>query len=317
MKKLFLISCLCLMVSAAFGQAKKPRLMVVPSDSWCYQNGYMQQYDNQGVIEYIPDYKRALVECSDLIPVISAINGLMADRDFPLDDLQQTMASINRQQTELAAVTNKSGDASVKSNDLMELRQRARCDIILELTWTVNHIGPKQSITYTLRALDAYTNNEVASAGGTGDPSNCVVTATLLTAAVNAHMDLFCTRLQDHFDDLLKNGRAIALNINVFDNDMDIDLETEYDGYELREIIEDWVYENTVSGRYNLIDDNELYMAFDDVRIPVYDDRDRPIAANNFARDLARFLKGEPYNIELIKVMNQGLGQATVIIGNK
>lgn len=317
MKKLFLISCLCLMVSAVFGQAKKPRLMVVPSDAWCHQNGYMQQYDNQGVTEYIPDYKRALVECSDLIPVISAINGLMADRGFPLDDLQQTMASINRQQAELAAVTNKGGDASVKTNDLMELRQRARCDIILELSWTVNQVGPKRSITYTLRGLDAYTNNEVASAGGTGDPSSTVVTATLLTAAVNDHMNLFCERLQNHFDDLLTNGRAIALNINVFDNDMDIDLETEYDGYELRELIEDWVYENTVQGRYNLVDDNEYYMQFDDVRIPVYDDRGRPIAANNFARDLSRYLKGEPCSIELIKVMNQGLGQATVIIGNK
>ena len=86
---------------------------------------------------------------------------------------------------------------------------------------------------------------------------------------------------------------------------------------ELREIIEDWMYEHTKSGRYNLVDDSELYMQFDDVRIELYDERGRPIAANNFARDLVRFLKAEPYNIELIKVMNQGLGQATIIIGDK
>jgi hypothetical protein len=85
----------------------------------------------------------------------------------------------------------------------------------------------------------------------------------------------------------------------------------------MREIIEDWMYEHTKSGRYNLVDHSESYMQFDDVRIELYDERGRPIAANNFARDLVRFLKAEPYNIELIKVMNQGLGQATIIIGDK
>lgn len=319
MKRITLLLCLCLMATVTFGQAKKPRIMVVPSDSWCHQNGFMQTFDNQGVTEYIPDYRKALVENSELLPVISEINGLMADRGFPLDDLQQTMASINRQQAEIAAVTNKAGDASVRTNDLMELRQRARCDIMLELTWTVNRLGPKRSITYTLRGLDAYTNNEVASVSGTGEPMSDlnVPTPQMLKAAVNDNMNLFCERLENHFNDMFENGRAIAININVFDNDMDIDLETEYDGCELREIIEDWMYEHTKSGRYNLVDDSELYMQFDDVRIELYDERGRPIAANNFARDLVRFLKGEPYNIELIKVMNQGLGQATIIIGNK
>ena len=319
MKRITLLLCLCLMATVTFGQAKKPRIMVVPSDSWCHQNGFMQTFDNQGVTEYIPDYRKALVESSELLPVISEINGLMADRGFPLDDLQQTMASINRQQAELAAVTNKAGDASVRTNDLMELRQRARCDIMLELTWTVNRLGPKRSITYTLRGLDAYTNNEVASVSGTGEPMSDlnVPTPQMLKAAVNDNMNLFCERLENHFNDMFENGRAIAININVFDNDMDIDLETEYDGYELREIIEDWMYEHTKSGRYNLVDDSELYMQFNDVRIELYDERGRPIAANNFARDLVRFLKAEPYNIELIKVMNQGLGQATIIIGNK
>lgn len=319
MKRITLLLCLCLMATVAFGQAKKPRIMVVPSDSWCHQNGFMQTFDNQGVTEYIPDYRKAIVESSELLPVISEINGLMADRGFPLDDLQQTMASINRQQAELAAVTNKAGDASVRTNDLMELRQRARCDIMLELTWTVNRLGPKRSITYTLRGLDAYTNNEVASVNGTGEPMSDlnVPTPQMLKAAVNDNMNLFCERLENHFNDMFENGRAIAINVNVFDNDMDIDLETEYDGYELREIIEDWMYEHTKSGRYNLVDDSELYMQFDDVRIELYDERGRPIAANNFARDLVRFLKAEPYNIELIKVMNQGLGQATIIIGDK
>ena len=316
MKRFLLLMSLCLISATSFGQARKPRLMVVPSDNWCYQQGYITEYNNQGVTEYIPDYRAALVKNPDLLPVISAINGLMADRGFPLENLESAMRSINRQSTELSAVTARDG-SSVQSNELMELRRQAKADIILQLSWTVNEVGPRRSVTYTLQGLDSYTNNEVASAGGTGEPSFTVETAVLLREAANAHMDEFCNRLQNHFDDLFENGRAVAIHINVFENALGIDLETEFDGKELREVIEDWMYDNTVSGRYNLVDDNELYMQFDDVRIPVYDERGRSLAANNFARELVKFLRNAPYNISDIKLMNQGLGQATLLIGNK
>ena len=318
MKKIFFAAAASLLiVSTSFGQAKKPTLMVVPSDNWCYQNGFATEFDNQGVTEYISDYKAAMVKNTDLKPVISKINGLMADRGFPCVDLEAALGSVNRQSAELNAVTNKSGDAAVKTNDIMLLRQQARADIILELTWNVNQTGPRRSITYTLRGLDAYSNKEITSAGGTGAPSFAVELPVLLEEAVNSHIDELCTRLQVHFDDMFENGRTVALDINVFENDEDIDLETEYGDRELREIIEDWMYENTVSHRYLLADDSELYMHFVDVRIPLYDERGRAMATNNFARELVRYLRGAPFNIDKIKLMNQGLGKVTLLIGDK
>ena len=56
MKKIFLSLLLLLAASSAFSQAKKPTLMVVPSDVWCNQNGYVQTIDNQGLMEKVPDY---------------------------------------------------------------------------------------------------------------------------------------------------------------------------------------------------------------------------------------------------------------------
>ena len=38
-----------------WGQAKKPTLMVVPSDAWCKQKGYVQTFDNQGTSETVSD----------------------------------------------------------------------------------------------------------------------------------------------------------------------------------------------------------------------------------------------------------------------
>ena len=37
----------------AFSQAKKPTLMVVPSDLYCNQHGYMLSFNNQGTTEMV------------------------------------------------------------------------------------------------------------------------------------------------------------------------------------------------------------------------------------------------------------------------
>ena len=240
MKKLILalgLSCLAL---AAFSQAKKPSIMVVPSDLWCNQNGYLTTYDNQGVATNVPDYRKALVDNPQLLPVISQLNGLMADRGFPLKNLESVLKSIDNQSAEMAAITASDG-SGVQTNPLTELRNRARADIIMQLTWTVNKMGPKQSVTYTLQGLDSYTDKEIATSTGTGAPSFTAELPVLLSEAVNSHMDEFCDRLQNHFNDLLENGREISVDVRVFQNDEGINLETEYGGEEQKEYIGNWI----------------------------------------------------------------------------
>lgn len=316
MKKITLAILFAVMSVAAMAQAKKPTIMVMPSDLWCNKNGFMEIYNNQGVDEPIPNYRMALINSDELIPVISQINGLMADRGFPLKNLESEIKAINQNSAEMAAVTSKDG-GGIQTNPLMQLRQRANADIIIQITWTINTVGPKRSITYTMQGLDSYTSKEIATSTGTGAPSFTAETAVLLSEAVSQHIDEFCDRLQAYFDDLFENGREVAMSINVFENDDDIDLETEFNGSELREIIENWISDNTVSHRYHLADDSEYHMTFDEVRIPLYDEAGKPIAANNFARQLVKYLKGAPCSISKVKAINQGQGKATLIIGNK
>lgn len=91
LRKIFTIMMAVLLSSTVlFGQAKKPTIMIVPSDNWCLTNGYIQVFDNEGKVTKVPDYKKALQENSDLLLVISKINELMADRGFPLKNLEST-----------------------------------------------------------------------------------------------------------------------------------------------------------------------------------------------------------------------------------
>ncbi len=318
MKRLFVLAMVCLMALPAFSQAKKPSIMFVPSNAWCKEKGYGSTVDVNGVEQFVPNYTAAL-EDTELLPVLAELNGLMADQGFPALNMQATMNMINRRRAEEAALQTKAGNQAM-TNDLRELRNQAKADIMIYVTWSINRIGPNRSATYTLDGQDPYTGMSVTTVTGTGTPTNSVATPVLLKEAVNANMPLFCDRLQAHFDDMFENGRSVSLQIRVVDNNpMGIDLESEMgDEYkELREIIEDWVYENTQSHRYNLSDDSEVHMNFVEVRIPIYDDRGRAQDARAWARGLIRHLRSEPYSIEAVKLDSPGLGEAVLYLGEK
>ena len=71
--KLMLVAMMLVASLGVFAQAKKPTLMVMPSDAWCNEHGYMQTYDNQGSIEKVPDYKAAVSTDKQLNAVISRL----------------------------------------------------------------------------------------------------------------------------------------------------------------------------------------------------------------------------------------------------
>ena len=315
MKRLFSIALLALCSLAAMGQAKKPTLMVVPSDAWCKEHGYEQTFDNQGVSEQIPDYKAAVSADKQLNAVMSKINILMADRGFPLKDLQQTIKSISNLSAEDRLVRSKASGATIAESPLDRLRRTAKADIILEIDWTVNTVGPKSSITYNLRALDAYSNKQVAGAEGTGKGSFSAEIPILLEEAVQDHMDSFVERLQQHFDDLLANGREVGLDMRVFEGS-EVDFEKEYDGYELNEVIDNWLADNCVNHRFSKSDATESMILYEQVRIPLYKANGTAQDTYGFARELARFLGAAPYNIP-VKTINRGLGRCLLIFGEK
>ena len=316
MKKIFIACSLILMgFTLTFGQAKKPTLMVVPSDVWCSKNGYMMEFDNQGTKVKIPDYKKAMQEDADLLLVIASINDMMSERGFPLKNMESAIKTLEANAAEDNMRSSKETGGSVAENPIDALKKVAKADIIIQMTWTVTKTGPKKSITFILQGLDAYTDKQIAGANGTGAPSFTAETPVLLKEAVTAHIDNFTASLQGHFDDMFANGREIIVRVQTWD-DWDGDLESEYDGEELTDIIDDWMADNTVKGRYSLSDATETMLLFEQVRIDLYNAKGRAQDARRFVKGLSKFLKAEPYLIPN-KLVMKGLGRATIILGGK
>ena len=294
--------------------------MVVPSDVWCNTNGYMMTFDDQGSEVKIPDYKKAFQSSPELLLVISQINGMMAERGFPLKNMESAIKTLSSNSAEDAMMTSKESGMGASESPIDMLKKVAKADIIIQLTWTLNTTGPKKSITFNLQGLDSYTDKQVATAAGTGAPSFSAEVPVLLEEAVLSHMDNFTNSLQDHFDDMFTNGREVILRIKKWD-DWENDLETEYgeDDEELSTIIEDWMADNTVNNRFSTTDATENMMLFEQVRIPMFYEKkgkQRAMDTRRFAKQLSKFLKNEPYNIPN-KVTMKGLGRATIYLGGK
>lgn len=307
------VMCVALSCSSFAQQAKKPSIMVVPTDVWCQERGFWDVYENHGDFEGHPNYQSAVQNSRELMLVISEINTLFKERSYGVKDLSASIKAIAQRNARNTLTLSKSGNGlSVSSLD--ELNRQVKADIIVEIDWNVNIVGPKQSITYNIRALDSYTHTQIAGAQGTGRPQYTNELPLLLREAVVANMDNFLNQLQAHFDDCVENGREIVVEVGVFDNGSGSDLETEYDGYELREIIERWLDEHTVNGQYTTVESTENVMLFEGVRIPLLKNN-KPLDASGFINELRRFLKNT-YGIES-KNNAPSLGYAQMIIGEK
>jgi Family of unknown function (DUF6175) len=314
MTKLHCLAIILMMPFLSIGQAKKPTLMVVPSDLWCKEYGYLTEFNNQGTKVLIPDYKKALQEDANLILVISKINELMADRGFPLKNLESILKSLENQSAEDALLMNSEG-AEINENPIDKLKKVAKADIIIQMTYTIQSVGPKNTVTFNLQGIDSYTNKQIAGSSGTGAPSFTAEIPVLLAEAVVANIDLYNVQLQNHFDDMFENGREVILRVLTWNN-WEHNLESEdFGGDMLSNIIENWVHENTVKNRFSTLDATENMVVFEQVRIPLFNEKGQATDTRRWAFNLKKYLM-DKFQIES-KLMMKGLGQAQLILGDK
>ena len=310
-----------MLTASVFGQAKKPTIMVVPSERYCIANGYSMTFDNQGTQTVLPDYKKALQNDSDLRLAISKMSGIMSDREFPLKDLEQELRNIANESAESSLIMGSAGGSIVES-PIDVLKRTAKADIIMDLDFSVERQGPKKHIKFILNGLDAYTSKNIASSSGAGEPSSAASVDLLVEEAVLSHMDEFCGRLQAHFDDMFNNGREVKIMVKLFDGaDVNLNDEYDYNGTtdELNIFIEDWMADNTVNGRFSISDATENFQRYEQVRIPMFYERNgrqRAMDTRTFVNNLKKFLSEAPFNLES-KVYMRGLGEAWLIIGEK
>ncbi|MBO4666389.1 MAG: hypothetical protein J5612_05900 [Paludibacteraceae bacterium] len=309
MKRLFIAFALVsFAVTALFAQAVQPSLMVFPSNAWCHQNGFEKTVVKANGKEVrVQEYDKALIDNKDLGPAIRMIGKLMADRGFQLIDLEQNLKS-----QDLEAALDNASDEDIEMTAYDQLIATAGPDIAMHINYYTEQMGPRVTIYYDLTGFDAYTSKQIASTGLIKyGPTMSAPLQDLLQEAVIGSIDAFNAQLMQHFMDMQEKGREISIRINTISGWED-GLETEIDGTELTEIIEDWVNANCVAGRNHQKSASESSMVYDSARIPLFNEKGKAVQAKQWLNGLRKKLKdlGVP-----CKVKTRGLGQAQLVIG--
>ena len=294
-------------------QEKKPTIMILPSDYWCVARYYTTTYQDDGRTVRVSDYRRAFQEDPEIGSVIAAIGEKMTDLGYSLKDAEQELKNLEQREIEDDATTSKTG-SSIAESPLDKLKRKTRSDIIIQIGWQITNETGGIVVNSTIEAFDAYTSKRVATATGFSKATQDNIQKAIVKG-ISSQIKAFDKQLTKYFSGLRKTGREIILTVRRWDS-WDKDLESEFTGEDLLDIIQNWLTQNTVGGNFNLSDATENFVLFEQVRIPLTNDKGVAVDARAFATDLRKYLQKSPYNITA-KVLTRGLGEAIVILGEK
>ena len=294
--------------------AKKPTLMILPSDNWCASRYFMTTYDNQGTKVKIPDYQSAFQQDSELPMVIANVGALLTDNGYSVKDAEQELKAVTARMQEDNVTTSSKSGSYIAESPLDVLKRKIKADILLQIWWKVNSEDTGKSVSFIIEAFDTYTSKRIATYSGTSPASDEIV-PKILAATIKENIATFDRQLIDYYSKMEKDGREIVFTVKCWDS-WDKNLEDEFDGKELTDWIDDWMQKNTVNSQYNLSDGTENTAQFEQVMIPLQDDSGKAMDARAFAVQLQKYLKKEPFNITS-KVMIRGLGEAILVLGEK
>lgn len=304
-----------LMMSAITVSAQKqmspPHVMIVPDLIYCKTNGYVQQFDNMGVVETVPDYEKALTEDPSLHAALMQVAQLITDRnsDIVIVDL---IEAINNAKADAAMAAANGGDDS-ESVDEAVIRA-SEADILVKVQFDLLKHGPQYQVSYTITGTDAYTNQAFAPISGMGAPSTSANPVVLLREAVFANMDAFLDKMLSYYAGMATKGRMVAFEIKTTAGSS-VNMNSKVGEYTLREQIEDFLYDNSVEGKgLERVQSGNTFMKYQGVYIPLIATirgRQRKQGAKDVAQRLVNYLAENNVAAEY-KI--RGLGKVNIYI---
>ena len=290
-------------------QTQKPTMLVLPSDQLMQRFGCIRTEVSLGKQLQVRDYNSYLLTDPDAKFIIASIQSAFIEFGYPLNDLEQTLKSINDQEM----VDEVSG---IKKDSKTILLTNARPDIILELDYDMttdrSSRDYSKSLTYTLRAIDAFSNKVVATIQAAGVKNAKGNTATMMGEAIQKNSKDFTKQINNYFDDLIANGRDITMRVMIDANESFTMSDESIYGDTYADFILDYMKVNTMMGTYNLQRNTDTEMYFANVRIKTLNDNGTQYSAYDFARELSKALNKE-CRVKS-KNVTQGLGDAMIII---
>lgn len=198
----------------------------------------------------------------------------------------------------------------------------AQPDIILELTYDTSRDKPmsmtshnyggkgEKNVSFTLNALDAYTNKVVATMTASNIKGES--TTQTIQASIKEQMPKFQQDITKYFSDILTRGRDITVRIAV-EKGCKVNLSDEsIEGDTYADWINDYIKTHTVKGAYKLQRNTDKELYFVNCRIKLLNEDGTQYGIYDWTRDLQKNLRK---NLGLqCSNKAQGLGEVLISI---
>lgn len=295
----------------------RPTIMVIPGDQTLQNFKCLKTQRIDGRDFVLRDYQKYLLKDDRAKRIISAIQNEFNVQGYPLNDFEQTLKQLDTQEALDMA------DGFEKDAKTMLLTV-AQPDIILELTYDTsrdkditmsmtshnyNHKGNK-NVSYTLSALDAYTNKVIATV--TSNNIKGSSTTETIQANIKDQMPKFQHDISRYFSDILTRGRDITVRVAV-EKGCKVKLTDEsIEGDTYADWIIDYIKTHTVKGAYKMQRNTAKELYFVNCRIKLFNEDGTQYGVYDWTRDLQKNLRK---NLGL-KCTNkaQGLGEVLISI---
>lgn len=316
MKKIFISMLLLITMSmTCYAQtADKPKIIVFPDNIWMNDHGYMTVINNDGKKLRIPRYDDMFNENRDMATAIQAVQYVFEKRGFEHEDLQNTLRSMDMESAEEMA--RQSEGAGTENGMIEEILKQANPDIRIDLDYAVKPIGPRKNISFRLKAVDAYSSEQVASCEGTIEGTTDQ-TDLALRKVIAGKSEEFCQQIIDYFRDLRANGRKVTVIFRAgagsgidFLND-----EVGSSGDIYSDFLHDWLRNHAVKKAATMGRQTKNLCEFKNVRIPFFDDSGNPTNARRWAQGIRKAFIAETGIKIKNDIVGSGMGRVNFLVG--
>ena len=292
----------------------RPAIMVIPGDQVLQNFKCLTTQKANGRDYILRDYKNYMLKDDRAKRIISTIQNEFNAQNFPLNDFEQALKQLDTQDALDMA------DGLEKDAKTMLLTV-AQPDIILELTYDTsrdkismtshNYSGRgEKNVSFTLNALDAYTNKVVATMTASNIKGES--TTETIQESIKEGMPKFQQDITKYFSDILTRGRDITVRIAV-EKGCNVNLSDEsVEGDTYADWIMDYIKTHTVKGAYKMQRNTAKELYFVNCRIKLLNEDGTQYGVYDWTRDLQKNLHK---NLGL-KCTNkaQGLGEVLISV---
>lgn len=150
-----------------------------------------------------------------------------------------------------------------------------------------------------MTAYDIATGNSLANKVADSGELYTNDVGGLATRALARTSGEFLEVLQNKFNKMVLEGRSISVDFTL-DEETELTFSTEVEtGNTIADEIELWVAENAYQNNYHTTGTSDLYMNFDDIRIPIRDENGNNYKPLMFRMALTKFLKSIKLNSKI------------------